>query len=170
MNLKTNKSFFQLPCKERMYWYMHTLIYVPSVKYTGIYSSVLSRYEPYPHSIVLLHYMPLDSFIHSYATPVLLNFQTEAFSKICPIEFYFFFFFFLPFVARCQNYTNTAGLIPLCRWVSWYFVILILLPGSCNVCWCNCQNRKGLVSVICVMHIRQQRVASTNMANCLWET
>ena len=107
-------------------------------------------------------------FIYSFIChPCFAQFSNRSFFQ--NLSYRILLFFFLPFVARCQNYTNTAGLIPLCRWVSWYCVILILLPGYCNVCWCNCQNRKGLVSVICLMHIRHQRVANTNTANCLWE-
>ena len=52
------------------------------------------------HTLIPLYYCILCLLIHLFIhmpLPVLLNFQTEACFKICPIEFYVFLvFFFYP--------------------------------------------------------------------------
>lgn len=70
-----------------------------------------------------------------------------------------------PLGARCEDYTNTAGLIPSCRWFNWYFDILILLPGSCNVCRCNWHRLKGPRAILCLMYIGQQTAWPTLVTN-----
>lgn len=55
------------------------------------------------HTLIPLYYCILCLLIHLFIhmpLPVLLNFQTEACFKICPIEFYVFLVFF--FTLCCQ--------------------------------------------------------------------
>lgn len=114
--------------------------------------------------------MSHNSLIHSYTIPCSAPFSKRSVFKIWSYRIVSLPSAPRPPGARCEKYTNTAGLIPLCRWYSWCFVILILLPGSCNVCWCNCHNWKGLKAILCLVYICQERVTDTNTANCLWET
>lgn len=124
-----------------------------------MFSNALSRYEPYINFFVLLCYIDfiMHLFIHR-PPPIFLAFQTDL-SQSSPVEL-------------CQKHKvhRRSWINHLVQMAYWCFDIFMSLPGSCNTCPCNCHNWKGLRAFLSLMCSRHQRVASTSMATCLWET